>query len=172
MEQHAGQVEGTIFAAHGAARNRMVRAAVVAGAALVVAWVVALALGVMGGFGSLPLLPSNHSNSSSETKSSSERSAPAHPAPAAAPVVKPLARAKATGGRTAPRSGAAGRRGHRTASHAPAPRVKPAHPVQTAKNPPLTAHGGQASGTTHSTGKPAGSPGNGPGGSGAPGHLR
>src|SRR5689334_17710648 len=73
MESAGQPVQTTVFAAHGAARHRLVRAAIVAGFALLAAWAVALALGVMGGFGSLPMLPGIHSHSSS-----SSASAPAH----------------------------------------------------------------------------------------------
>ena len=155
MEQSAGHVEGTIFAAHGAARNRLVRAAVVAGAALVITWVIALALGVMGGFGSLPLLPDNHSRTSSEATSPVQH-------PQAVAPVRSQARVNPVQRHAAPRSPATN--GHRNVSSAPAPRVHPLHPVQTTKIPPTTAHGGHSSGTTRTTGKPAGSPGNGPGG--------
>src|SRR5437764_6962432 len=120
MEQHAGHVEGTVFAAHGGARNRLVRAAVIAGAALVIAWVIALALGVMGGFGSLPLLPRTHSGGSSETSSA------AHHSQAAAPVARPQHQAVPIRTATSQRSGGARGTGHRATSPAPAPKVRPA----------------------------------------------
>ncbi len=63
---------GGVFAAEGAARHWIVRAAVVLGAALLAVWVTAIALGVFGGFDSLPTLPKPRTESSGSTSSAAE----------------------------------------------------------------------------------------------------
>ncbi len=63
---------GGVFAAEGAARHWIVRAAVVLGAALLAVWVTAIALGVFGGFDSLPTLSKPRTESSGSTSSAAE----------------------------------------------------------------------------------------------------
>src|SRR5690242_5910699 len=87
MESSGQPVQTTIFAANGAARHRLVRVAIVAGFALLAAWAVALALGVMGGFGSLPMLPGANSHGS-DHPASGPAHAPAVTARTAAPTVR------------------------------------------------------------------------------------
>jgi hypothetical protein len=166
MDQQVGHAEAPIFAANGSARHRLVRAAIVAGFALLAAWLVALALGVLGGFGSLPLLPSSHPNSSKEASSrqSSHASAPIRANVKAAPA-KP-----ATVGST--RSTSTPSRSHSSPSRASSPRARSPQIVQSTKTAPSVTSSGHAYGTTRPSGKPAGSPGNGAGGTGAPGRLR
>src|SRR6266508_3325595 len=74
MGQSTGHA-GAIFAAEGSSRHRLVRAAVAGGIALLAAWVIALALGVLGGFGSLPGLPSQSSGGSHEASARTQRKA-------------------------------------------------------------------------------------------------
>src|SRR5215211_4585187 len=69
MEPAGQHANAAIFAADGSARHRIVRAAIAAGVALLAAWVIALALGVLGGFGSLPSLPNLHSQPSDQASS-------------------------------------------------------------------------------------------------------
>jgi hypothetical protein len=165
MTEPAGQQSSAaIFAAQGAARPRLVRAAVAAGIALVAAWLIALALGVLGGFDSLPGLPSSHS------RSSTEASSPARHVAVPAPKVIPQS-APAVQRSESPSVGGSGGGGAATSQ-----------PKPTASAPTVTQAPSTAGGTTSSThaqgsaptttGKPVGSPGNGPGGSGAPGQLR
>jgi hypothetical protein len=156
MEQSAGQAQASVFAADGGTRHRVVRAAVVAGLALLVAWLIALALGVLGGFGSLPLLPSSHPKSSTEASSSAQHQAA--PIQTGAP---PWSGTKRSASRT-------------SAPVTPAPRTKPIHPIQSNKSTSPTTINGHAYGGTRpsGSGKPLGSPGNGTGGTGAPGQLR
>lgn len=167
MTQPAGQqASAAIFAAEGPARGRLVRAAVAAGIALVAAWAIALALGVLGGFDALPGLPSSHPHSSSEASSPTRRAA----TPAAAVVHHQQAPVEQTS-RPAPASGG---------SNGPSTRTSPPKPAASA--PTITqapSATGQTTASIHgqgsapvTTGKPAGSPGNGAGGSGAPGQLR
>lgn len=61
-----------VFTAEGAARHWVVRAATVLGAALLAVWVTAIALGLFGGFDSLPTLPKPHTESSGSTSSTAE----------------------------------------------------------------------------------------------------
>lgn len=165
MEPAGQQANAAIFAAQGAARQRVARAAVAAGVALVAAWLIALALGVLGGFDALPGLPSSH------PKSSAEASSPAQRPAASAPTV--LRHSAPAAQRTEPAPASRGSSGGGATTSQP----KPAASAPTVTRAPSTAGGTAA--TTHgqgstpvATGKPAGSPGNGPGGSGAPGQLR
>jgi rare lipoprotein A len=168
-----------IFAADGKARHRLVRVAAAAGLALLASWLIALSLGVLGGFDSLPGLTGSQSRGSNPVGIRSEIS---HPGPAPAPQPQPQTR---TGTQT---------------------QTKPAPPLRTSTTPPVSqapsrtrprdstpktdavmqaptapststvpgsTPNGRGQGTTRTTtGKPAGSPGNAPGGSGAPGQLR
>jgi hypothetical protein len=179
MDQITGeQSQAAIFAADGKTRHRLVRATVAAGVALLVSWLVALALGVLGGFGSLPGLPGSQSN---ESHPASSQVKPAEPSRAGHAQTTDSA-TDVVRGRTAP--------AERTSSPAPVRHVtspsqrRGSTPKTTSKAPaspthatPPAAHGaasnGRALGTTKTTtGKPLGSPGNGSGGSGAPGQLR
>jgi hypothetical protein len=168
MEQSAGQAQASVFAADGGTRHRVVRAAVVAGLALLVAWLIALALGVLGGFGSLPLLPSSHPKSSTEASSSAQH------AVSAAPAAQPQHQAAPIQTGAPPWSGTKRSASRTSARVTPAPRAKPIHPIQSNKSTSPTTINGHAYGGTRpsGSGKPLGSPGNGTGGSGAPGQLR
>ena len=166
MTEPAGQqASAAIFAADGPARGRLVRAAVAAGIALVAAWAIALALGVLGGFDALPGLPSAHPHSSSEASSPTRRAAAPTPA-----VVHQQAPAEQA---SPPAPAGGGSNGPSTRTSQP----KPAASAPTITQAPSAT--GQTTASTHgqgsapvTTGKPAGSPGNGAGGSGAPGQLR
>jgi hypothetical protein len=174
MDQIAGEhSQAAVFAADGLTRQRLVRAAGAAGVALLAAWLIALVLGVLGGFGSLPVLPGSES-SGSNAISTMARSDTVRKREAQASVRHPE-----PAGRTsspAPESG--GSTPAETPSSAPritAPKV-PNTPTtsgspSTSGSSALTTRG-KAIGTTQASGKPVGSPGNGPGGSGAPGQLR
>jgi hypothetical protein len=169
MEQIAEEhSRGAIFAAEGKARHRLVRAAVAAGVALLAAWLIALALGVLGGFGSLPGLPGSQPKESSAAGQEVQRP---HTGRSPAPNLRER--------RVAPSV--------RTSIPAPVSHVpSPSHPqgstpkktsqVPTAPSPSTAAgspsHGRGLGTTKTTTGKPIGSPGNGPGGIGAPGQLR
>src|SRR3954452_7029360 len=79
MDQIAGeQSRAAIFAADGKARHRLVRAAVAAGVALLGSWLIALALGVLGGFGSLPDLPGSQSKESTTASGQVQQVQPSH----------------------------------------------------------------------------------------------
>lgn len=179
MDRTAGQhAQATVFAAQGPWRHRLVRAATAALLALLVAWLIALALGVMGGFGSLPGLPdskpsSNAANSQAqESPVGQSRSTPIAPSrDAALPAYDAnLAPASSDSNRTPSEPS------RTTAPKATVP--KPAQsPTGTVTVAPTVRGQGptSSSGTIQSigtTGKPVGSPGNGAGGSGAPGQLR
>jgi hypothetical protein len=173
MDQITGeQSQAAIFAADGKARHRLVRAAVAAGVALLVSWLIALALGVLGGFGSLPGLPGSQPKESKAASGHIKQVQPAHASRAQRPDVVRTRPAPAE-----PTSTPA------PARHVPSPsRSQGSAPKANSRAPasPSTPapHGiassnGRALGTTKTTtGKPLGSPGNGSGGSGAPGQLR
>src|SRR5215204_1270643 len=85
MVPHTGQqANAAIFAANGAARHRLLKAASAASLTLLAAWLIALALGAWGGFDSLPGLPSFHSTRPSEASSTTQ-----HPPPPAPPQSHP-----------------------------------------------------------------------------------
>lgn len=182
MNQITGAQSRAVFAAQGRARPRLVRAALAGGAALLASWLIALALGVFGDFGSLPGLPRSRSNGSeaanspvrravatatgpSETRDLRERSAEASrmsiPAPASSDP-SPTRAQNRTENTTS-----------KTTTRAP---VSPSTPTPTGS----AANNGLHLGTIKAaptrkpttTGKPMESPGNGPGGSGAPGQQR
>jgi hypothetical protein len=173
MEQAAGQPADTsVFATDGRVRHRLVRAAAVTGVALLAAWLIALGLGVLGGFEGLPALPGIQSKSP-EPASTHARAQRTDPRPASQPAVK--ARPQIT-----PRAAASPASPSPVRSTSPPASPKktfptnvapsPSTPTSRASSPGTT---GRALGTTKTTtGKPLGSPGNGPGGSGAPGKLR
>lgn len=163
------QTQRAIFAANGAARHRLVRAAIVAGFALLAAWAVALALGVMGGFGSLPMLPSGHPHDSSSAGARPESPRATAPAPA---VRVHAQRTAAVGHRQASSGGrSVTSRPRSTPARPAAPKVT-GSPSSAGSNASALHGHAQGSSAPTTTGKPVGSPGNGPGGTGAPGQLR
>jgi hypothetical protein len=157
-----------IFAAEGAARHRMVRAAIAGGIALVVAWLIALVLGVLGGFGSLPVLPGADSHGTRESASAtSTHRAEGHVVARRRSVSTAADRRRTV---TGTRAGSRG-----PVASPPKPRTPQVTPTSAASPSTAGSSNGRAFGTTRSTtaaGKPVGSPGNGPGGGGAPGQLR
>jgi hypothetical protein len=160
-QQHA---EFAVFAADGGTRHRLVRAGIAAGVLILVGWLVALALGVLGGFESLPSLPDR---SASDTSRAS-----AKPEPAGAPTAATQSSRKDRANEDI--AAGDGANAQQPASQqAPAvrkPRTPPAPSVTTATT--TTTKPGKRLGTTstQTSGKPLGSPGNGPGGTGPPGH--
>jgi hypothetical protein len=160
MEHTSGEQAHAAVFAGGPARHRLVRAASAAGVALLAAWLIALALGVLGGFDPLPGLPSaNPDNSASSSHSRPAGGTAAHkphPWPRAVRTQTPV---RSTG---------------------PAPTASRGSSVRTAKpkSAPSTSTvispttSGRRLGTTKPIGKPIDSPGNAAGGSGAPGQLR
>jgi hypothetical protein len=167
----------TIFAADGTARHRLVRAVVAAGVALLASWLIALALGVFGGFGSLPGLPESRSNESHTAGSQVQRAQPASVVSSEAPDLNERS-AEPSVHTSSPAP----------ASHDPIPsqsqnRTKSTNP-ETTSEPPVSpsapaptetvSDNGRHLGATKptTTGKPAESPGNGPGGTGPPGQQR
>jgi hypothetical protein len=169
MEQIAEEhSRGAIFAADGKARHRLVRAAVAAGVALLGSWLIALALGVLGGFGSLPGLPASAPMESDAAGRQVQR-------PPAARSQTPNLRER----HVAPsaRASTPARVSHIPSSRQPQSSTpKPTSPVPAAPTTSTVAgsasHGRGLGTTKTTTGKPIGSPGNGPGGSGPPGRLR
>jgi hypothetical protein len=179
MERIAGQdAQATVFAAQGPWRHRLVRAATAALLALLAAWLIALALGVMGGFGSLPGLPD--SKPSSNAANSQAQESPAGHSKATRIAQSRDAAPQAGGADLASASQDLNRTPSEPSPIAaqkipvPKPAQSPTGTVTTA--PTVNGQGTtSSSGTTQSsgtTGKPVGSPGNGAGGSGAPGQLR
>jgi hypothetical protein len=179
MEQTAGQhAQGTVFAAPGPWRQRLVRAATAALLALLAAWLIALALGVMGGSGSLPGLPDSN-RSSNAANSQAQESLGGHSKSAAIAQSRDAA-LPAPDADLAPAS----RDSERTPSEPSriaAQKIPVPKPAQSPRGTVTPAPIVQVQGTTGSgettqssgtTGKPVGSPGDGPGGSGAPGQLR
>ncbi len=167
MDHSTGNAGAAIFAAEGSTRHRLVRVGVAAGAALLAAWLIALALGVLGGFGSLPGLPSDHATGSSEASSPVKRAGP-RAAHASSGASQPVTAKTVT---TSPVRDTSSQ----PQSQSPAPKTQANQIVQqptTSASTTSTAHGKSSTHTTQTTGKPVGSPGNGSGGSGAPGQLR
>ena len=177
MDQHTGQhANAAIFAASGAARHRLLKAASAVSLALLAAWLIALALGVWGGFELLPGLPSSHSTRPSEASSRTQH--PPAPAPAQShPQSHHSTRAVRTAspspdgsGTTGTGSGTGSGTGT-THSQGSSPKATPPQPVQspsTSSTPPSTS---QDQDTTTTTGVPSDSPGSLPSGSGVPGEL-
>jgi len=164
MEHDAGhRTNGAVFSSEGSARQHLGRVGVAAAAALLAAWMIALALGVLGGFDSLPGLPSSHPKASSEASASSP-----HRQAAATDRTRHVVTQAPTESPTSPSS--VSRQPQPAAS---TPKTTAPQAVQ-APTPTVAApvtHGKSGTRTT-TTGKPVGSPGNGSGGSGAPGQLR
>jgi hypothetical protein len=174
MEQAAGQHSTAVFAADGPVRHRVVRATVVTGVALLVAWLIALGLGVLGGFDSLPALPGVPSQGPNEASSQTPAPPPTAPRSASRPASKarPADTGRASTSPTSPSPVSTGSQPTSTPKKQPTS-VSPS-PSTSTSAPSAGATHGRALGTTKTitTGKPLGSPGNGPGGSGAPGQFR
>jgi cytoskeletal protein RodZ len=150
---------GAVFAADGSARHRLVRVVIAAGVALLAAWVIALALGVLGGFDALPGLPSANPDKSASSDTKATRGTHVRGAGSS----RPATRTETPSGSAEPSPN--------TAQSSPVRVAKPQRaPSATATISPTT--NGRRLGTTKPTGKPVGSPGNADGGSGAPGQLR
>jgi hypothetical protein len=186
MDQHTGQhANAAIFAANGAARHRLLKAASAASLTLLAAWLIALALGVWGGFESLPGLPSFHSTRPSEASPRTQHPPAPPPAqshlqshPQSHPQSHQPARAVRTASPSPAGSGTASGTGSgsgsgsgTTDSQGSNPKPTAPQPVQspsTSSAPPSTSQGQD---TTSTTEAPTGSPGNLPSGSEMPGQL-
>src|SRR5262245_61277493 len=182
MDLDAGQHANTaIFAANGPFRRRLLKAACAASSALLAAWLLALALGVWGGFELLPGLPGSPSTHPSEASSKAQHpSAPATVHSRAqttqsGPAVRIASHSAAGGGRnTSDGSGGRGSSdsvsgGGTTRSEGSNPNTagpKPVQPPSAASTPPST---GPEPTTT--TGVPADSPGSLPSAGEMPGQL-
>jgi hypothetical protein len=179
MERTAGQhAQATVFAAQGPWRHRLVRAATATLLALLAAWLIALALGVMGGSGSLPGLPD--SKPSSNAANSQAQESPAGHSQAT-PIAQSRDAALPARGANLARASSDSNRTSSEPSRTTAPKAPVPKPAQSPTGTVTVAPAVQGQGTTSSsgstqsigtTGKPVGSPGNGAGGSGAPGQLR
>jgi hypothetical protein len=183
MDQHTGQhANAAIFAANGAARHRLLKAASAVSLALLAAWLIALALGVWGGFGSLPGLPSFHSTGPSEASSRTQHP-PAPPPAQSHPQSHPQSHQSARAVRTAsPSPAGSGTSGSGTGSGSGSgsgttdsqgsnPKATVPQPVEspsTSSAPPSTT---QVQDTTTTTEVPSDSPGALPSGSEVPGQL-
>jgi hypothetical protein len=172
MDQITGAHSQAVFAADGKARHRLVRAAAATGVALLATWLIALALGVLGGFGSPPSVPGTQSSESNPASSQIQRVERSHAGPAKAPDLRERS-AEPSVRTSTPVPASHVQTPSRTQGSAPkttskAP-VSPSAPAPTGS----ASNNGRGLGTakTTTTGKPVGSPGNGPGGSGAPGQL-
>jgi hypothetical protein len=173
MNQHTGQhADSPIFAANGAARRRLLKAAGVVSLALLAAWLIALApLGFLNGFELLPGLLSSNSNRPSEASSRTQH--PLTPEPAQShPQSHQSARAMSTDspspGGSGTGSGSVSGSGT-THSHGSNPKATAPPPVQspsTSSTPPSTSQG-----TTTTAEVPTDSPGSLPSGSELPGQL-
>jgi hypothetical protein len=182
MEQiTADHTQRAIFAAESKARHRLVRLAGAAGLALLASWLIALALGMLGGFDSLPGLSGPHSKGSSATGSRTEASRPSNlrakqpqvqvpPRARHAPTpVRPSAKAPPSAAPTQTRSQTSNPKTKAVPDGATLPEGAT---VPSTSPAPSSTSNGRGQGTTRTTtGKPIGSPGNGQGGSGAPGQL-
>ena len=183
MNEITGEHSQAVFAAHGKARHRLVRAAVAAGVALLASWLIALALGVFGGFGSLPGLPESRS---SESNAASPRIQPAGPSRGASSEAPDLnERSTEPSVRAATPTTASGdprptRTKSRTQNTTPKPAsqapIAPSAPAPTGSASNNGRHLGTGKPTTTgkpaTTGQPAELPGNGPAGTGPPGQQR
>jgi len=186
MDQHTGQhANAAIFAANGAARHRLLKAASAASLTLLAAWLIALALGVWGGFESLPGLPSFHSTRPSEASSRTQHPpapAPAQSHPQSHPQSRQSARAvrtaspspagsgTATGTGTGTGTGSGSGTTHSQGSYPKATAPQPVQSPSTSSAPPSTTTS-QAQDTTSTTEVPTSSPGDLPSGSEMPGQL-
>jgi hypothetical protein len=189
MNQITGERSQAIFAADGKARHWLVRAAAAAGVALLASWLIALALGMFGGFGSLPGLPESRPSESQTAGSQIQRAQPASVVSPEAPNLNERS-AESSGetsssapvshdpiqsrGQNRTKSTNPETTSNRTKSTNPEttsdPSVSPSPPAPTVSASDNGRHLGATKPTT--AGKPAESPGNGPGGTGAPGQQR
>jgi hypothetical protein len=184
MDQHTGgqHANAAIFAANGAARHRLLKAAGAVSLALLAAWLIALALGVWGGFESLPGLPGFHSTGPSEASSRAQHP-PAPPPAQSHPQTHPQTHESARAVRTSPSPAGSGTSGtgsgtggsgsgsgttHSQGSNPKATAPQPVESQSTSSAPPSTSPG---QGTTTTTEVPTDSPGNLPSGSEMPGQL-
>jgi hypothetical protein len=174
MDQHTGQdANAAVFAASGAARHRLLKAAGAVSLALLAAWLIALALGVWGGFELLPGLPSSHSTRPSETSSRTQH----FPAPAPAqshPQSHQSARAVRIASPSPAGSGTASGTGSgsgTTDSQGSNPKATAPQPVQSPSTSSAPTSTSQDQGTTTTTEVPTDSPGSLPSGSEVPGQL-
>jgi hypothetical protein len=133
---------------------------VIGGAALLAAWLVALALGALGGFVALPSLPGQSGGGSHEA-STGEVAKPS-------PVTRRDNEDRSVEEGPVSDAGSSAPTSHPAPERAPRskPTPAPAVSVTTATKP------GKRLGITQTSGKPLGSPGNGPGGAGPPGQTR
>ncbi len=170
MDERTGQhANAAIFAANGPARRRLLKAAGAASFGLLAAWLIALALGVWGGFESLPGLPNSDSTRPSEATSRTQD--PRAPAPPQShPQSHQSARAVRTASPSPAGSGSGGGGGGGTTqsqdSNRKATAPQPVQSPSTSSTPPSTSHD-----TTTTTEVPTDSPGNLPSGSEVPGQL-
>jgi hypothetical protein len=185
MDQQTGQhANPAIFAANGAARHRLLKAASAVSLALLAAWLIALALGVWGGFGSLPGLPSFHSTGPSEASSRTQH--PPAPPPAqshpqshrqshqsarAVRTASPSPAGSGTSGTGSGTGSGSGSGSGTTDSQGSNPKATAPQPVESpsaSSAPPSTT---QVQDTTTTTEVPSDSPGTLPSGSEVPGQL-
>jgi hypothetical protein len=173
MDQIAGEhSQAAVFAAEGKARHRLVRIAGAAGVALLASWLIALALGVLGGFDSLPGLPDSPSRGSNNAGGIQPEASHPKPVPPAQPQTQERHVASSVPtSTTAPVSDPPSRTRSQSSTPEMTSKVR-ASPSTPAPTEPATTNGRRLGTTKTTTGKPIGSPGNGPGGSGAPGRLR
>jgi hypothetical protein len=171
MDEVTGEHSQPVFAAEGRARHRLVRAAVAAGLALLASWLIALALGVLGGFDGLPGLPGSQPKGAN---ASGTRLEATHPDPIRARPSQPRAqtRLEADAVRT-PAPAPVSRVPSPNRPQSPTPKTKTVSQAPAAPSSPAPANpasNGRGQGITRTTpGKPADTPGNGPGGAGGPG---
>jgi hypothetical protein len=178
MNEITGEHSQAVFAADGKARHRLVRAAVTAGVALLASWLIALALGVFGGFGSLPGLPESRS---SESNAASPRIQPAEPSRAVSSEAPDLNQRATEPSVRAATPTAASRAPSRTRTESPTQNTTPKSasqtPIAPSAPPAPTASASNngrhlGAGKPATTGKPAEAPGSGPAGTGPPGQQR
>jgi hypothetical protein len=148
--EYGNQAETAVFAADGPGRHRLLRVALVGGSALLAAWLIALALGVLGGFAALPGLP----RSSSENSSAATHPAAQHEPPASQATRSSQSAASAPGGSVA---------------KAPTRAAAPAKVKRPAATPAPTTKPGRRTGQVTGGNRPAVPPGQGPDGTGPPG---
>jgi hypothetical protein len=178
MDQRTGQdANAAIFAANGAARHRLLKAAGAVSLALLAAWLIALALGVWGGFELLPGLPSSHSTGPPEASSRTQH--PLGPAPAqshpqshhSARTVRIASPSPAGSGTASGTGSGTGSGSGTTDSQGSNPKTTAPQPVQSPSTSTAPTSTSQDQGTTTTTEVPTDSPGNLPSGSGVPGEL-
>jgi hypothetical protein len=174
MDQIAGEhSQAAVFAAEGKARHRLVRIAGAAGVALLASWLIALALGVLGGFDSLPGLPDSRPTGSNDAAGIEPEASHPNRAPQVQPQTQPRhAASSIPTSTTSPVSDLPSRTRPQSSTPETTPRVRISPSAPAAPTGSATNNGRHLGTTKTTTGKPIGSPGNGPGGSGPPGRLR